>query len=143
MTITENKLGPHYFVRMTPPPLLVSEQVGRTAQAGRDGSTYWLLGQRGTPFQITTFIEQFSLSQAMQTYRDYIKLQAEGPQDLRFAGQNFGDQKFKVLGVRPAGAGGMRAIAFGRGGVSGGIAFAVLECVWTLEARANPAPVTS
>lgn len=133
-----NQLGSFQFIRMSPPPLVVQDRIARTAQAGTDGTSYWQMGKAGRPFQVTTVVEALNVAAAFALYQAYYSLLAAEPQTLQWAGQTISGQKFKVLSVEPNGPNSIRQIGFGFGGVNGGVSFGMVECVWTLEAVANP-----
>lgn len=129
---TDNTIGGHAFVKMSPFPDFVGETVARRSFPGRHGVLLRKTGRRLEPFTVETFADFTTIAAALNEYETYKTLIGAAAQSVFWAADDLSLRGFKffVLDVRRIAAG---RILLGVGGLRG-LSAATLVCEWTLQA---------
>lgn len=122
-------IGIFEFVNLSRPPSTRMFQTEREVRPGVEGVTFWGLGRRSSPYQLTSVRDCIDVYDALQTLANYEAAAGLDPLLLTWGGTQWG--LVFIHDVVPL-DNGLYATLLGVGGTLG-TSRAMLHCVWTLE----------
>ena len=131
----EQRIGQFEFLDLVGNPEQVKRKILALARAGVDGHAIIDEGSRGTPFTLTSRVDQRDLEHARATYVAYCTLIGGAPVELVWQGLDMTLEDFQVVVINVVPRD-LHALAWGSAGGLHSPSLAWLECEWQLLAIA-------